>query len=118
MTTPWTTEAKGIGEYAEVNGINLLYETRGTGRPAGPAARRARIGRDVRADPPRAGGAPPVMLLDGRLRDGGWMSEKRPKRGRALAVPPGPTHYGSFASPLFAAFALDFLDGPQRETAS
>ncbi len=36
MTTPWTTEAKGIGEYAEVNGINLLYETRGTGRPAGP----------------------------------------------------------------------------------
>lgn len=53
-----------------------------------------------------------------RLRDGGWMSEKRPKRGRALAVPPGPTHYGSFASPLFAAFALDFLDGPQRETTS
>ncbi len=36
MTTPWTTEAKGIGEYAEVNGINLLYETRGPGDPLVP----------------------------------------------------------------------------------
>src|SRR2546427_1126233 len=33
MTTDWTTEAKGTGEYAEVNGINLYYETHGTGRP-------------------------------------------------------------------------------------
>lgn len=32
-TTDWTTEAKGIGQYAEVNGINLYYETHGTGRP-------------------------------------------------------------------------------------
>jgi pimeloyl-ACP methyl ester carboxylesterase len=29
----WTTEAKGTGQYAEVNGINLYYETHGRGRP-------------------------------------------------------------------------------------
>jgi pimeloyl-ACP methyl ester carboxylesterase len=33
MTTNRTTEAKGTGGYAEVNGINLYYETDGTGRP-------------------------------------------------------------------------------------
>jgi pimeloyl-ACP methyl ester carboxylesterase len=32
-TTGWTTTAKGEGKYAEVNGINLYYETHGTGRP-------------------------------------------------------------------------------------
>jgi pimeloyl-ACP methyl ester carboxylesterase len=32
-TTDWTTDAKGTGQYAEVNGINLYYETHGTGRP-------------------------------------------------------------------------------------
>jgi pimeloyl-ACP methyl ester carboxylesterase len=31
--TDWTTQAKGTGEYADVNGINLYYETHGTGRP-------------------------------------------------------------------------------------
>src|SRR4030088_17987 len=29
----WTTDAKGNGQYAEVNGINLYFETHGTGRP-------------------------------------------------------------------------------------
>ena len=29
----WTTDAKGTGQYAEVNGINLYYETHGAGRP-------------------------------------------------------------------------------------
>ena len=33
MKTDWTTEVKGTGQYAEVNGINLYYETQGTGRP-------------------------------------------------------------------------------------
>jgi pimeloyl-ACP methyl ester carboxylesterase len=33
MTTDWTTEAKGTGQYAEVNGINLYFETHGAGRP-------------------------------------------------------------------------------------
>src|SRR4030088_504761 len=33
MTNNWTTQAKGPGQYAEVNGINLYYETHGTGRP-------------------------------------------------------------------------------------
>src|SRR5207245_11187853 len=28
-----TTQAKGIGKYAEVNGINLYHETHGSGRP-------------------------------------------------------------------------------------
>jgi pimeloyl-ACP methyl ester carboxylesterase len=33
MTTEWTTEATGTGQYANVNGISLYYETHGTGRP-------------------------------------------------------------------------------------
>jgi pimeloyl-ACP methyl ester carboxylesterase len=50
-------------------------------------------------------------LLDGGLRDGGWMGENRPKNGNALAILPGLTHYNIFASALFAAVILDFLDG-------
>lgn len=53
-------------------------------------------------------------LLDGGLRDGGWMGENRPKGGHALAILPGLTHYNLFASPLFATVTLDFLD--QQET--
>ena len=49
-------------------------------------------------------------LLDGGLRDGGWMGEGRPKGGHALAILPGLTHYNVFASPLFAAATLAFLD--------
>ena len=33
MVTEWTTEAAGTGQYADVNGINLYFETHGTGRP-------------------------------------------------------------------------------------
>ena len=33
MTTNRTTEAGGVGDYAEVNGINLYYETRGSEIP-------------------------------------------------------------------------------------
>src|SRR5256884_134559 len=33
MTSDTTTHAKGTGQYAEVNGINLYYETHGSGRP-------------------------------------------------------------------------------------
>ena len=33
MTSDWTAQAKGAGQYAEVNGINLYYETHGSGRP-------------------------------------------------------------------------------------
>ena len=49
-------------------------------------------------------------LLDGGLRDGGWMGEGRPKGGHALAILPGLTHYNVFASPLFAVATLAFLD--------
>ena len=49
-------------------------------------------------------------LLDGGLRDGGWMGEDRPKSGHALAILPGLTHYNLATSPLFAAVTLDFLD--------
>jgi pimeloyl-ACP methyl ester carboxylesterase len=49
-------------------------------------------------------------LLDGGLRDGGWMGEGRPKGGHALAIVPGLTHYNLFSSPLFAAVTLAFLD--------
>ena len=49
-------------------------------------------------------------LLDGGLRDGGWMGEGRPKGGHALAILPGLTHYNLGVSPLFAAVTLSFLD--------
>jgi pimeloyl-ACP methyl ester carboxylesterase len=49
-------------------------------------------------------------LLDGGLRDGGWMGEGRPKGGHALAILPGLTHYNISSSPLFAAVTLAFLD--------
>src|SRR6187200_385772 len=49
-------------------------------------------------------------LLDGGLRDGGWMGEGRPKGGHALAILPGLTHYNLGTSPLFATLTLDFLD--------
>ena len=49
-------------------------------------------------------------LLDGGLRDGGWMGQGRPKGGHALAILPGLTHYNIFSSPLFAAAILAFLD--------
>jgi pimeloyl-ACP methyl ester carboxylesterase len=56
-------------------------------------------------------------LLDGGLRDGGWMGEGRPKGGHALAILPGLTHYDIAVSPLFAAVALDFLDGQPAKAA-
>jgi pimeloyl-ACP methyl ester carboxylesterase len=49
-------------------------------------------------------------LLDGGVRDGGWMGEGRPHGGHALAILPGLTHYNIFSSPLFAAVTLAFLD--------
>jgi pimeloyl-ACP methyl ester carboxylesterase len=49
-------------------------------------------------------------LLDGGLRDGGWMGEGRPKGGHALAILPGLTHYNVGSSPLLAAVTLAFLD--------
>jgi pimeloyl-ACP methyl ester carboxylesterase len=49
-------------------------------------------------------------LLDGGLRDGGWMGEGRPKGGHALAILPGLTHYNLGVSPLFATTTLAFLD--------
>lgn len=48
-------------------------------------------------------------LLDGGLRDGGWMGEGRPKGGHALAILPGLTHYNIGDSPLLAAVTLAFL---------
>jgi pimeloyl-ACP methyl ester carboxylesterase len=33
MTTDWSADAKGTGQYAEVNGIKLYFETNGAGRP-------------------------------------------------------------------------------------
>jgi pimeloyl-ACP methyl ester carboxylesterase len=56
-------------------------------------------------------------LLDGGVRDGGWMGEGRPKGGHALAILPGVTHYNICTSPLLAAATLAFLD-EQPEGAS
>ena len=33
MTTEWATDARVAGQYADVNGIHLYFETHGTGRP-------------------------------------------------------------------------------------
>src|SRR3989441_11956655 len=33
MTTSRMTDTKGTGQYADVNGLNLYYETHGAGRP-------------------------------------------------------------------------------------
>src|SRR6266851_8625189 len=33
MTTSGTTDTKGTGQYAKINGLNLYYETPGAGRP-------------------------------------------------------------------------------------
>ena len=49
-------------------------------------------------------------LLDGGLRDGGWMGEGRPAGGHALAIIPNATHYNLAVSPLFAATAHAFLE--------
>ena len=49
-------------------------------------------------------------LLDGGVRDGGWMGEGRPKGGHALAILPGLTHYDICTSPLLAAVTVSFLD--------
>jgi len=49
-------------------------------------------------------------LLDGGVRDGGWMGEGRPKGGHALAILPGLTHYDLGNSALFATVTLAFLD--------
>ncbi|TMD26829.1 MAG: alpha/beta hydrolase, partial [Chloroflexi bacterium] len=54
-------------------------------------------------------------LLDGGLRDGGWMGEGRPKGGHALAVLPGLTHYNIGASPLLATVALDFIEANRSQ---
>jgi pimeloyl-ACP methyl ester carboxylesterase len=54
-------------------------------------------------------------LLDGGLRDGGWMGEGRPKGGHALAILPGLTHYNMAVSPLFAETTLAFLDDQPAE---
>jgi hypothetical protein len=56
-------------------------------------------------------------LLDGGLRDGGWMGEGRPKGGHALAIIPGRTHYDIWASPLLWQATLAFLDQPSQTTA-
>ena len=57
-------------------------------------------------------------LLDGGLRDGGWMGEGRPKGGHALAILPGLTHYNIGVSPLLATVTLSFLDAPAAATPS
>ena len=31
--TDWTSEAKGTGHYADINGLHLYYEVHGSGKP-------------------------------------------------------------------------------------
>lgn len=48
-------------------------------------------------------------LLDGGKRDGGWDGAGQSKVAR-LAILPGVTHYNSFAAPVLAVVAGEFLD--------
>ncbi len=75
-TTDWASQTRGAGQYADVNGINLYYEIARHGPSAGPAPRRARIGRDVRAG--AAGAQPPA-------------TRSSPSTCRATAGPPTST---------------------------
>jgi hypothetical protein len=52
--------------------------------------------------------------LDGRIRDGGWMGEGRPRGGHALAILPGLTHYDIGVSRLLVQTVLTFLDTETR----
>ena len=52
MTTiDWISDAMGTGEYADINGLQLYYETHGTGRPLillhGGLASSEMFGRDL-----------------------------------------------------------------------
>ena len=49
-------------------------------------------------------------LLDGGLRDGGWMGEGRPRAATPWPYCPRLTHYNMAQSPLVAATILDFLE--------
>ena len=51
-------------------------------------------------------------LLDGGLRDGGWMGEGRPKGGHALAVIPGATHYDVVHVAAARRRRHQFIDAP------
>ena len=58
-TTDWTTDAKGTGQYAEVNGINLYFESHGAA--AADLLHGGLDRRDVRAGDSRGGRAPPGL---------------------------------------------------------
>ena len=97
LTSMQTTTANVTGRYADINGLHLYCGT--TLLVAGDADQ-----------------APPshyvemFKLLGGGLRLGVWMGENRPQGGHGLGILPGLQHYNLFASPLFAAVVLDFLD--------
>ena len=93
-----------IGEYME-KPFDLSDEVRSLKVPT------LFVGADADMAPP-SHYAEIFKLLDGGLRDGGWMGEGRPAGGHALAILPGLTHYNIFASSLFAAAALAFIDAP------
>ena len=89
-TTDWATETKGAGAYADVNGINLYYETLGAGRPLillhgglgsgemfGPvtAGARRRATRSILPSTSRATAGPPTST--GRSTSGSWPTTSR-----------------------------------------
>ena len=87
--TDWTTGTSGAGQYAEVNGINLYFETHGSGRPLillhgglgsgemfGPVL--ARCSRSATRSSPstcRATAAPPTST--GRSTSSSWPTTSR-----------------------------------------
>ena len=108
--------------YANVKGLNLYYERRGAGRPMLLLHGGLMSSGSFAPILPQLSDHHEVItpshyvevfkLLDGGLRDGGWMGEGRPKGGHALAILPGLTHYNMSQSPLVAATILDLLDAP------
>ena len=117
----WGSKAKGAGEYANVNGIKLYYETRGTGRPLILAARWPWLRRHVRSQPAGARKRP--------TGDHGRSAGSRPDGGHRPAAEHGADgrrHRGPHQAPearatgpdgLFAGRGCRLLRGAQASGA-
>ncbi len=110
---------------ADINGLNMYYETHGSGRPL--ILLHGGLGSGEMFEPvlPMLAERHQVIAPDlqghgrtadiDRPLDLGLMADDIAALidhlgGHALAILPGLTHYSVFASPLFAATALAFLD--------
>jgi pimeloyl-ACP methyl ester carboxylesterase len=126
--TDWASGAQVAGHYAEVNGLNLYYETHGAGRPMillhgglgsgemfGPilpalAERHQVIAVDLQGHGRTADIDRPIdvrLMADDIAALITYLGLDRPD---VVGYSLGLTHYNIFSSPLLAAVTLAFLD--------